>query len=291
MPGSFIRHGLNQEETTVEALQLVLAGNDTSATIIRSMILGLLTNPGADSKLQKEIDSGVAVGGDQGRAADFAARSRPTFKTVPQGGGVIAGGFIPRGTRMGNSPFGIHHVKRTFGADAGHFVLERWFVANVARLAEMTSTADLIFHSGKYQCLHLCRVAPELSIQKKGLSSITLGRQNPDPERSAASARRYRIMPTTRYATGCSWTKSRGNSMHVAIPYMHRLRNLVAQQDGTWTPANQNLTEEERQSMTSKSGKSKSSCKRSSGGGSSKSSKGSSSKDSSKHSKHRSSKK
>ncbi|RYP26234.1 hypothetical protein DL768_011799 [Monosporascus sp. mg162] len=63
------------------------------------------------------------------------------------------------------------------------------------------------------------------------------------------------------------------------------------QQDGTWMPANQNLIEEERQSMTRKPGKDKSSYKHSSSGSSSKSSKGSSSKDSSKHSKQRSSKK
>lgn len=172
MLGSFIRHGLNQEEASGEALLQVVAGSDTSASTIRVVMLNILTNPAVYKKLQAEIDSGIATGKISSPIKDREGRQLPYlqavikeglrimppaagafFRTVPPGGDVIDGKFIPAGTQIGSSPFGIHHSKKIFGPDAELYRPERWLEADPARLAEMTNTVDLVFHYGKYQCL------------------------------------------------------------------------------------------------------------------------------------------
>ena len=172
MLGSFIRHGLNQNEASGEALLQVVAGSDTSASTIRAVILNILTNPTVYRKLQAEIDAGIAAGTISSPIKEVEARQLPYlqavikeglrilppaagafFKTVPPGGDIIHGKFIPGGTQIGSSPFGIHHSKNIFGADAEVFRPERWLESDSTHLAHMANTVDLVFHYGKYQCL------------------------------------------------------------------------------------------------------------------------------------------
>ncbi|KAH7329439.1 cytochrome P450 [Stachybotrys elegans] len=172
MLGSFMRHGLTDEEAPREGLVQVLAGSDSSATTIRYILLYLLATPTAYNRLQREIDEGIAAGTISSPVRNTEARDLPYlqavireglrirppasgafFKTVPPGGDTINGKFLPGGTQLGSSSFSIHHSKRVFGEDAESFIPERWLTAEPGRLAEMTSTADLVFHSGKWQCL------------------------------------------------------------------------------------------------------------------------------------------
>jgi cytochrome P450 len=172
MLGSFIRHGLNQEEASRESLLNVVAGSDTSATTIRLMLVSLLSNPSAYSKLQKEIDDGIKAGKISSPVTDAEARqlpylqaavkeglrikapaAGPLFKTVPPEGDVIDGKFIPGGTQIGTSPFGVYHSKEVFGEDASLFLPERWLVDDEERVAAMSGVVDLVFSTGKYQCL------------------------------------------------------------------------------------------------------------------------------------------
>ena len=173
MLGSFIRHGLTQEEASGEALLQVMAGSDTSATTIRIALLNLITTPQAYRKLRQEIDDAIVAGNisspitnAEGKELPYlqavireALRLRPPasglfFKQVPPGGDVINGIFVPGGTQIGSSPLGFHHSKKRFGADAECFRPERWLEeTDVDRLANMHNTVDLVFHYGKYQCL------------------------------------------------------------------------------------------------------------------------------------------
>lgn len=172
MLGSFIRHGLDQAEASRESLLNVVAGSDTTATTIRVMMLNLLSNPVAYRKLQKEIDDGIRLGNISSPITDAEARklpylqaaikeglrikapaAGPLFKVVPPEGDVIDGKFIPGGTQIGTSPFGIYQSKTTFGEDASLFRPERWLEADAATAAEMASVVDLVFSVGKYQCL------------------------------------------------------------------------------------------------------------------------------------------
>lgn len=172
MLGSFIRHGLNQEEASGEALLQVIAGSDTSASTIRAVMLHLLANPVAYRKLQQEIDTFISSGEISSPIKDSEARQMPYlqavikeglrilppaggtfFKEVPPGGDTIDGKFIPAGTQIGSSPLGIHHSKKIFGPDSELYRPERWLQADPEHLAQMTNTVDLVFHYGKYQCL------------------------------------------------------------------------------------------------------------------------------------------
>lgn len=172
MLGSFIRHGLTQEEAAGEALLQIIAGSDTSAGTIRAVMLSILTIPSAYRKLQKEIDEGIAAGTISSPITDTEARQLPylqavikeglrimppasgsMFKQVPPEGDTIEGKYLPGGTQIGVSQLGVHHSKAIYGLDADMFRPDRWIEASPERFAMMSSTVDLVFHYGKYQCL------------------------------------------------------------------------------------------------------------------------------------------
>jgi cytochrome P450 len=172
MLGSFIRHGLSEEEVAGEALLQIVAGSDTSAGTIRAVMLNVLTTPHIYKRLQDEIDAYVRAGAISSPVTDSEARSMPylqavikeglrilppasgaMFKQVPPGGDVIDGKYLPGGTQIGASPLGIQRKKCIYGPDADHFRPERWMEASSEKAAEMASTVDLVFHYGKWQCL------------------------------------------------------------------------------------------------------------------------------------------
>lgn len=172
MLGSFIRHGLTHDQASRESLQNVVAGTDTTATTIRIAMLHLLSNPAAYRKLQTEIDDAISGGTISSPITDREARNlpylqavikealrimppgtAPLFKSVPPGGDVIEGKFIPCGTQIGTSFLTICHNKKTFGEDAAVFLPERWIEADEERFAEMARTVDFVFSSGRYKCL------------------------------------------------------------------------------------------------------------------------------------------
>lgn len=183
MLAAFSRNGLNKDDLLTEAFLQILAGSDTTATAIRSTMLHLISNPRVYRKLQAEVDEAVARGdvSPDGIVQDKTLRSLPYLqavfreglrihppisdlapKTVPAGGDtVVVDGrtvFLPGGTNVGYSVFGLHRSKAFFGPDADHFRPERWLLdeknpVEMARLDEMRRTTELIFGYGKYQCL------------------------------------------------------------------------------------------------------------------------------------------
>ena len=172
MLGSFIRHGLSQEEASAEALLQIIAGSDTSAGTMRAVMLNIMTSPMAYNKLQKEIDDGIKSGKISSPIKDAEGRQMPYLqavireglrllppasgaiaKQVPPAGDVINGRFIPGGTQIGISSFGMQRSKKIFGADADLFRPERWITASPEKFVQMASTVDLVFSYGKYQCL------------------------------------------------------------------------------------------------------------------------------------------
>jgi cytochrome P450 len=74
-------------------------------------------------------------------------------KKVPPEGDTIHGVFVPGGTGIGYCAFGIQRNKSVFGEDAHFLRPERWLEASGAELQRMERTADLVFGSGKFQCL------------------------------------------------------------------------------------------------------------------------------------------
>lgn len=59
MLGSFVRHGLNQDECEQESVLQLAAGSDTTATGLRGTLLCIMTNSRVYSKLVSEIDESI----------------------------------------------------------------------------------------------------------------------------------------------------------------------------------------------------------------------------------------
>lgn len=117
MMGSFIRHGLSRKQIQNETVLQVLAGSDTTAGAIRSILVPLMSNAQAQRKLLEEIDK-VSVSGSM--VTDLEARSMPYLQAciregmrwqppaptllsrqVPPEGDTINGFFVPGGTKIG----------------------------------------------------------------------------------------------------------------------------------------------------------------------------------------------
>lgn len=173
MLSSFLQHGLTREEAEGEALVNIIAGSDTTATSIRTTMLYLMSSPQVYRKLAHEVRTAAAEGRLSTPITDEEARSLPYLQAVikeglrvfppvaglmptvvPPGGDVIHGVPVPEGTEIGWSSFGVQHNKGVYGVDADTFRPERWLeIKDQERLRAMTSTWELVFKYGKWQCL------------------------------------------------------------------------------------------------------------------------------------------
>lgn len=62
MQGSFIHHGLNQQECEVEGLFMIIAGGESTASAIRSILVHTMTTPRVYCKLKAEIKEALDEG-------------------------------------------------------------------------------------------------------------------------------------------------------------------------------------------------------------------------------------
>ncbi|KZL76125.1 pisatin demethylase [Colletotrichum tofieldiae] len=177
MLGSFVAHGLTQEEAESEILLQIVAGSDTTATAIRATSLFLITNPRVHARLLAEVSS-AASATRRPVIADAEARNLPYLQAVikeglrmfppvagtmakeaPAAGDTWKGRFIPGGTRIGWSAWSMFRREDVWGADAREFRPERWLAKEqggttpAEKLREMEATIDLAFSYGRYQCL------------------------------------------------------------------------------------------------------------------------------------------
>ncbi|KAH0538931.1 hypothetical protein FGG08_004522 [Glutinoglossum americanum] len=181
--GSFIRHGLTQEEAEGETLLQITAGSDTTAGGIRSTIMHLITQPTAFNRLRQEISeaeknnriSKPIISNAEARALPYlqacikeGLRLLPPVtsllsKKVPPGGDILDGKFVPEGTDVGYCAWSVHRNKAVFGEDAECFRPQRWLEASPEQLVRMDQTAELIFGYGRYGCLGRVLALTELN--------------------------------------------------------------------------------------------------------------------------------
>lgn len=171
MLGSFLNHGLSQEEAESETLLQLLAGSDTTATAIRATILFLITTPRALWRLRAEIDEAVRcrisspIKDSEARALPYlqacikeGLRLFPPVtglfdKIVPPEGDTFNDLFLPGGTEIGISAWAVHRNINIFGSDANVFRPERWLDISEAQLNKMERNNELIFGYGRFKCL------------------------------------------------------------------------------------------------------------------------------------------
>ncbi|KAG5949892.1 hypothetical protein E4U53_005664 [Claviceps sorghi] len=169
MLGSWVARGLTQEQAECEIAAAIIAGSDTIATAIRSTMLYIVTNPRVLAKLQDEIDTAplsrpVASYTQLRKMTYLQAVIREGLRMHPPAAGAMSkevppdgdnwnGLAFPPGTRISLSMWGVFRSRDVWGPDADEFRPERWLEAPAEKRAEMDSTWDIIFSSGKWGCL------------------------------------------------------------------------------------------------------------------------------------------
>jgi len=179
----WLRHGLTvDDDIRSEALGSVVAGSDTTAMAMRTLLVFLMCNPRVQSKLRREIDEAVAAGiapvAGAGVISVKAAKKLPYLqavireslrlafmvvnplpKRVPPGGDTVrlmdgTEVFLPGNTIVGQSALVMNQDPGIYGADAGVFRPERWTEeGDPAKLEAMVRYNELAFGFGKWQCL------------------------------------------------------------------------------------------------------------------------------------------
>lgn len=170
MTQSFIKHGLSQEEIQDESLLQVLAGSDTTASIIRSGFIFIVANPQVYTRLQAECDaSGVPLTEiiSNSRAVELPylnACVKETLRFHPAGTGLMPrkvgpegdthnGMYFPPGTEIGLCAWNVFRKNPVYGLDADIFRPERWTEASPEQLSTMERSHELVFGYGKYRCM------------------------------------------------------------------------------------------------------------------------------------------
>jgi cytochrome P450 len=152
-----------------------LAGSDTTASAIRITLLHIMTTPRVYQTLRAEIDaadrenrlSRPIIRESEAKILPYlqgciyeGLRIGPPItslvpKQTPPEGDFINGMFIPGGTAIGTSFFGIQRNKTVYGDDADVFRPERWLPGAVdpERRKRMDQSVDTVFMHGRFYCL------------------------------------------------------------------------------------------------------------------------------------------
>ncbi|KAL1864296.1 hypothetical protein Daus18300_007719 [Diaporthe australafricana] len=140
-------NGISRAELYADAQIMIMAGSETSATLLAVAVYHLLRNPGALARLQREVRGAFAEGSEVEADVEvnFSAVSRLPYlravmdeslrihpplpaginRVVPEGGAVIDGRFVPEGTVLQVPSWAAFHLEDSF-ADPWEFVPERW---------------------------------------------------------------------------------------------------------------------------------------------------------------------
>lgn len=145
-------------------LSNIIAGSDTTAVSLSSVLYHLVKNPATLTTLRREIQEH-----DQSREADSStttnqgpgflsfkeaqalpylqavikealrlhpATGLPLWRVVPEGGALIAGNHLPAGATVGINSWVAHYNPAIFGPDAHTFRPERWLEAETMKGGE-----------------------------------------------------------------------------------------------------------------------------------------------------------
>ncbi|KAI1612921.1 pisatin demethylase [Exophiala viscosa] len=176
MLGSFIKHGMTQDEIVTEAMLQILGGSDSTATAVRTTFLYILTNPIVYAKLVNELDtnahrlsSPVLTTADSQSLPYLQAcikeglRIFPPLtglqgKIAPPGGETVNGYYLPEGIEVCWCPHSMQRRKEVYGEDVDMYRPERWLEAAALddggeKIGQMNRTIELVFGAGRYGCL------------------------------------------------------------------------------------------------------------------------------------------
>jgi len=174
MLGSFVNHGLIQQECEVESLLQILAGADSTATALRTTFLYILTSPPTYSKLRGEMSLAIEAGKvNHPTISNSQAQDLPYLQACIKEGlrmfmplqglagrvspypdsATIDRVFIPPGTEVGMSTFAMNHRKDFYGPDADTFYPERWIENDAETVRRYERINKFIFGGRKIELL------------------------------------------------------------------------------------------------------------------------------------------
>jgi len=173
MLGSFVAHGLAQADAESEIIVQIIAGSDTTATAVRTILLHIITCPRVFQRLYTEItDAEILNRAWDSVISDREARGMGYLqavikeglrifppavgvasKVVPATGDSWRGVELPAGTKVGFCMWGLMRNPEVWGDDADEFRPERWLETDGEKLREMEATLELVFGMGRWQCL------------------------------------------------------------------------------------------------------------------------------------------
>lgn len=172
MLGSFMSQGLTQEQCESEALFMIVAGSETTASVIRVTVLHIMSAPLVYNRLKKEIKEALNDGRVAHQPIRIEEAKRLPYlqaviyegmrmrspapglypKAVPAGGDTLCGKFVPEGVAIGMNTSAMLASKKLFGEDANVFRPERFLEVDEAERAEMQRNVELIFGTGRWMC-------------------------------------------------------------------------------------------------------------------------------------------
>lgn len=167
---SFIEHGLTQAEIADESLLQILAGSDTSASIMRTAFICITTNPRVYTRLKAEIMStdvplDSVISHTQAQQLPYLnACIKETMRYYPINmglgpkivgpqGDTHRGIYLPPGTEIGFSAWDVYRYNPVYGPDAATYRPERWLDNDAETLARMEKEHDLVFWYGEFRCM------------------------------------------------------------------------------------------------------------------------------------------
>jgi cytochrome P450 len=183
------------EPRSLKAPESRIAVSGTTATAVRATLLHIITIPRVHEKLLAEIFGATLLS----PISDAEAKKLPYLqaiikeglriyppvaglmaKQVPPEGDTINGMFVPGGTQIGYSAWGIFRNKKIWREDAHAFRPERWLGGGDIREQELM--LKQIFAAGRYQCLgknvalvELNKVSVKVIFSSPSVCAVTTG--------------------------------------------------------------------------------------------------------------------
>ena len=157
---------LTDEDINGEARNLLIAGNETTATSLTYIVWAVIQRPEIQERLEAELsklsDADIkdkvleklpflnAVILETLRLYGPASSSLP--REVPVDGADLAGHFIPEGTIVDTQAYTMHRLKSVWGKDVLSFKPDRW-LENGASLQKQVGEAFSPFGAGSRTCI------------------------------------------------------------------------------------------------------------------------------------------
>ena len=172
MLGHFVEKGLTELQCEVEAELQILAGSDSTTTVLRCTLFLLISNPAAYARLRAEIDEATNSGSLSSPVKYNEAQKLPYLaaclwegmrmypplfglkgKYSPTGGESFNDFFYPEGVEMSICDKAMCRNENVFGEDSHIYRPERWMEADEETRKRFNRIVDSIFGTGRFQCL------------------------------------------------------------------------------------------------------------------------------------------